>query len=39
VQDYLEDSEFERVLKMTREEFAKLPPWKATNLKKQLKLF
>ena len=38
-QNYLSDEEFERVLGMNREQFAKLPKWKATNLKKELKLF
>ena len=35
----MEDEEFGKVLKMTRNQFANLPLWKQTNLKKQLKLF
>jgi len=39
IEKYLSDEEFERVFKMNRDEFYKMPGWKRTNLKKSLSLF
>ncbi|XP_050301678.1 uncharacterized protein LOC126739900 isoform X2 [Anthonomus grandis grandis] len=36
---YLSDSDFEKLLEMTKEEFQKLPSWKKTALKKEKGLF
>jgi len=39
LEKYLSDEEFMDVLKMTRSEFAALPAWKQTNVRKESKLF
>ena len=39
LENYLEDSEFEKVFKMPRENFEKLPSWQKLSMKKKLKLF
>lgn len=36
---YLSDSEFQEVMKMTRDEYTNLPYWKQINLKKEVGLF
>ena len=39
LENYLEDSDFEKVFKMPRENFEKLPAWQKLTKKKELKLF
>jgi hypothetical protein len=39
LQKYLSDEEFKSVLKMTRDEFNKLPKWKQNDTKKKAELF
>lgn len=36
---YLSDEEFKELLQTTKEDFANLPAWKQTNLKKKARLF
>lgn len=36
---YLSDEEFQELLQTSKEEFANLPTWKQTNLKKKARLF
>jgi hypothetical protein len=36
---YLADAAFEEIFGMDKKNFAKLPGWKRTNKKKELKLF
>eukprot|EP01088_Endostelium_zonatum_P003173 TRINITY_DN14381_c0_g1_i3.p1 TRINITY_DN14381_c0_g1~~TRINITY_DN14381_c0_g1_i3.p1 ORF type:complete len:355 (+),score=111.64 TRINITY_DN14381_c0_g1_i3:156-1220(+) len=38
-ESYLSDGEFERIFKMTKAEFYKLPSWKISNLRKEAGLF
>jgi len=38
-EQYLSDSDFQKMFRMTKAEFAKLPDWKQKNLKKGLLLF
>ncbi len=38
-EEYLSDADFQKVFKQTKEEFAKFPKWKQTELKKKAKLF
>jgi len=39
LENYLEDEEFEKLFKMTRAAFAKLPMWQKVNAKRALKLW
>ncbi|XP_067938256.1 supervillin-like [Watersipora subatra] len=39
LETYLSDDEFSNILKMSREEFASLPSWKQTNIRKESNLF
>jgi len=39
LEDYLADDEFEKMLKMNRATFKKLPIWKRENLKREVYLF
>jgi len=39
LEEHLTDQDFDRVFKMTREQFRALPKWRAIALKKDKKLF
>lgn len=39
LENYLSDEEFEELLQTTKEDFAQLPAWKQSNLKKKARLF
>ena len=39
LENYLSDEEFEELLQTTKGDFAQLPTWKQSNLKKKARLF
>ena len=38
-EDFLKDEEFEKVFKMSREEFSQMPIWKKLDAKRKLELY